>query len=321
MASRSATIEKQIKIAVEQQICKHGKVTDDGAPWRNWKIRIYGMDGYGADTKDEYDRDLRWVDHVDYNLHPSFKNPKRTQCKPPFTLTENGWGEFTIEIDFHFANNLSESQRISFELRFQQETYHTLYVLPFNSPTPALRSLLLNIAATSALSTPTKKRCNSTASKVPPLRDTKAIQTPPSTKKSKRSNPLDADPKKPVHNAGKMGVTTPDTEESDETRARRKESTRIKKKKEKELAVVPAITMSKEKLDRLKKRLELLEDDDVWEVRRMVLEAKTDGMMVVEDDEETELSMDLYTLGDGLLKKLDGFVKERSGKKRIDVNE
>ncbi|RUS15150.1 hypothetical protein BC937DRAFT_92836 [Endogone sp. FLAS-F59071] len=49
------------------------KKTDDGIPWRNWKIRIFGVTEMG----EEYQ--LKFVDYVEYIMHPSFTNPKRSE--------------------------------------------------------------------------------------------------------------------------------------------------------------------------------------------------------------------------------------------------
>ena len=36
------------------------------------------------------------ISKVVFNLHPSFKEPVRTLEKPPYEVTETGWGEFEI---------------------------------------------------------------------------------------------------------------------------------------------------------------------------------------------------------------------------------
>eukprot|EP00002_Diphylleia_rotans_P020773 TRINITY_DN4034_c0_g3_i1.p1 TRINITY_DN4034_c0_g3~~TRINITY_DN4034_c0_g3_i1.p1 ORF type:complete len:397 (+),score=100.44 TRINITY_DN4034_c0_g3_i1:54-1244(+) len=43
-----------------------------------------------------------FIRKVKFNLHPSFPNPSRVIDKPPFELTEYGWGEFMIGIVVYF---------------------------------------------------------------------------------------------------------------------------------------------------------------------------------------------------------------------------
>merc|ERR1712216_207997 len=48
------------------------------------------------------------ISKVVFNLHPSFKEPVRTLEKPPYEVTETGWGEFEIGITVHFAPDCGE---------------------------------------------------------------------------------------------------------------------------------------------------------------------------------------------------------------------
>lgn len=47
-----------------------------------------------------------YVKKVHFKLHESYNNPNRIVTKPPYELTETGWGEFeiVIKIYFHDAN-------------------------------------------------------------------------------------------------------------------------------------------------------------------------------------------------------------------------
>ena len=49
------------------------------------------------------------ISKVVFNLHPSFKEPVRTLEKPPYEVTETGWGEFEIGITVHFAPGAARS--------------------------------------------------------------------------------------------------------------------------------------------------------------------------------------------------------------------
>ena len=48
------------------------------------------------------------ISKVVFNLHPSFAEPVRTLDKPPYEVTETGWGEFEIGITIHFAPDCGE---------------------------------------------------------------------------------------------------------------------------------------------------------------------------------------------------------------------
>jgi hypothetical protein len=48
-------------------------MSNEGHPWRNWKITLVAMDG----EKEVKGRLTLLLDHVDYILHPTFKDPRR----------------------------------------------------------------------------------------------------------------------------------------------------------------------------------------------------------------------------------------------------
>ena len=48
------------------------------------------------------------IEKVVFNLHPSFKEPVRVVEKPPYEVTETGWGEFEIGVTVHFASDAGE---------------------------------------------------------------------------------------------------------------------------------------------------------------------------------------------------------------------
>ena len=43
-----------------------------------------------------------WVSRVDFHLHPSFANPVRSFARPPYEVTERGWGVISTQM-FFFA--------------------------------------------------------------------------------------------------------------------------------------------------------------------------------------------------------------------------
>ena len=63
-------------------------------------VRTHKWTAYVRGTKNE---DLGGViEHVVFTLHPTFQNPVRTISRPPFEITEYGWGEFTMDIAIKF---------------------------------------------------------------------------------------------------------------------------------------------------------------------------------------------------------------------------
>ena len=48
------------------------------------------------------------ISSVVFQLHPSFKSPVRVLEKPPYEVTETGWGEFEIGITIHFKEDAGE---------------------------------------------------------------------------------------------------------------------------------------------------------------------------------------------------------------------
>jgi len=76
------------------------------------------------------------VDHVVFQLHPSFSDPERKVCEEPFELTETGWGEFHIGITLHFhAESGIQPAKIQHPLKLYPEggenaqTHHKKYVI------------------------------------------------------------------------------------------------------------------------------------------------------------------------------------------------
>ena len=65
--------------------------------WWHWSVFL-DDDGSG---------DLEQVEYVDYVLHPTFPNPRRTIRDPKtrFKLTTSGWGTFSIRAFVHTKSN------------------------------------------------------------------------------------------------------------------------------------------------------------------------------------------------------------------------
>lgn len=43
-----------------------------------------------------------YIKKIHFKLHESYANPNRIVTKPPYELTETGWGEFEIVIKLYF---------------------------------------------------------------------------------------------------------------------------------------------------------------------------------------------------------------------------
>jgi len=58
-----------------------------------------------------------YVKKVHFKLHESYNNPNRIVTKPPYELTETGWGEFeiVIKIYFHDPNERPVSEQVCHE--------------------------------------------------------------------------------------------------------------------------------------------------------------------------------------------------------------
>ena len=53
-----------------------------------------------------------YVKKVNFKLHESYNNPSRVVTKPPFELTETGWGEFELAIKIYFHDPTERHVRI-----------------------------------------------------------------------------------------------------------------------------------------------------------------------------------------------------------------
>lgn len=54
-----------------------------------------------------------YVKRVQFKLHESYSNPIRTVTKPPFEVTETGWGEFDIAMKVRFQIDFIEIFSVS----------------------------------------------------------------------------------------------------------------------------------------------------------------------------------------------------------------
>ncbi|XP_055640780.1 YEATS domain-containing protein 4 [Toxorhynchites rutilus septentrionalis] len=104
-----------------------------------------------------------YVKKIHFKLHESYANPNRVVTKPPFEVTETGWGEFEIVIKIHFHDpterpvtmyhilKLFQSPILDGEVSTQQlegkkglvsEQYEEIV---FQEPTQLMQQLLTNV--------------------------------------------------------------------------------------------------------------------------------------------------------------------------------
>lgn len=71
------------------------------------------------------------IKRVSFKLHETYENPVRSVDKPPYQVTETGWGEFEIIIKIHFhpGAELGISEK-NFQI------FHSLKLHPYNARAP-----------------------------------------------------------------------------------------------------------------------------------------------------------------------------------------
>ena len=72
----------------------------------NWNMVKKDLWRWSVFLDDNGSGDLEKVDYVDYVLHPTFPNPRRTirNHKTSFELSTSGWGTFQIRAFVHTKN-------------------------------------------------------------------------------------------------------------------------------------------------------------------------------------------------------------------------
>ncbi|XP_019535636.1 YEATS domain-containing protein 4 [Aedes albopictus] len=103
-----------------------------------------------------------YVKKIHFKLHESYANPNRVVTKPPFEVTETGWGEFEIVIKIHFHDpterpvtmyhilKLFQSPildgEVSHQLEGKKELVSEQYEeIVFQEPTQLMQQLLTNV--------------------------------------------------------------------------------------------------------------------------------------------------------------------------------
>ncbi|XP_074602408.1 YEATS domain-containing protein 4 Gas41 [Brevipalpus obovatus] len=98
-----------------------------------------------------------WVKKVHFKLHESYANPNRIVTKPPFEVSETGWGEFEVSIKIHFVDpnekpitiyhilKLFETDPTSKQINVKKFIVSEFYdEIIFNEPSAMMQNLLTN---------------------------------------------------------------------------------------------------------------------------------------------------------------------------------
>jgi len=95
-----------------------------------------------------------FIKKVVFQLHPSFKNPKRVVEQPPFEISESGWGEFEVGFLVYFTDPSEKHVELYHLLKLyppdgqMQKTKkpvvsETFDVIVFNDPTESFYKKLM----------------------------------------------------------------------------------------------------------------------------------------------------------------------------------
>lgn len=83
-----------VKPVVIGNIAKYfGRKREEDGHTHQWTVYLkpYLNEDYSA-----------FIKRVHFKLHDSYANPNRVITKPPYEVTETGWGEFDVVIKIHF---------------------------------------------------------------------------------------------------------------------------------------------------------------------------------------------------------------------------
>lgn len=107
-------------------------------PMRQWNISISLLDASGNEVP------ATIFDKVTYALHPTFPNPTRVLKLPPFSVSEQGWGEFDIPITVHISgvSGKAGDRRFNHDLNFLLPKYTNDHVI--NIPVGPSKNVTLN---------------------------------------------------------------------------------------------------------------------------------------------------------------------------------
>ncbi|KAI8367215.1 yeats family-domain-containing protein [Choanephora cucurbitarum] len=104
------------------------QTSHEGTPLRSWKVQLRSMN-----TSPHYLESL--IDHVEYRLHPSFKESCIIRVHEPYRIERTGWGEFDMLILLYFRDQTIPPKSITFDLHFKRPKYSVQKTLDIPCPT------------------------------------------------------------------------------------------------------------------------------------------------------------------------------------------
>lgn len=107
-------------------------------PLRDWSISIYLVSESGEEIP------ATCFEKVTYKLHESFgKRATQVFKNPPFTIAEQGWGEFEMMVVLTpVGNPKGGDTTVLHDLNFAQERYENFHSVTFRNPKPELAERL-----------------------------------------------------------------------------------------------------------------------------------------------------------------------------------
>ncbi|KAK9477982.1 yeats family-domain-containing protein [Lipomyces japonicus] len=128
-------ITRIVKVTTTSRVLEGVKQEVEGYPMREWSVQVHLVGPSGEELP------ATLFSEVTFHLHPTFENPTRTFKKPPFKLTETGWGEFDLGITLHTAEHGGD-KKINHDLNFLAASYDVEHKVAFKNPSAALLKLL-----------------------------------------------------------------------------------------------------------------------------------------------------------------------------------
>ncbi|OMJ09737.1 Protein AF-9 [Smittium culicis] len=116
MGVDSDTILTFIVKTTKKPTPNHEIDSDSGFNLYNWSVSLLeGRPGF-----DNNSRVLPYVKQVEFHLHDTFPSPVRFIKRPPYVVSEKGWGEFELVIVIHFNDFDLEPMEITHDLCFSK---------------------------------------------------------------------------------------------------------------------------------------------------------------------------------------------------------
>ncbi|KAK3697841.1 transcription factor TFIIF complex subunit Tfg3 [Vermiconidia calcicola] len=136
--TRGKQVKRTVKLVTTQQVLPNAPQEVEGFPMRSWQISIYLVGPDGEELP------ATCYDKATYNLHESFgKRAKQVVKTAPFTIKEQGWGEFDMQIHLTpLGSPKGGDHHIQHDLNFAQERYEATHSVTFRNPKPDLLAIL-----------------------------------------------------------------------------------------------------------------------------------------------------------------------------------